>query len=234
MNTGSLTLRFSETINSFSLDTSAITFYSDDLGMGEMYTLSGLYDSVTIPADEIIVVLTNDDLNEIKILEMLATDGSNDTFLQIEPHGINDMQGNEVILSDILPISDYKLDETIPELISFEIDMDMGQLTLNFTESVNGSSLQFDYLALIRYETFVPTPSDPDSQFQLTSGVVLTSNGPILTLVFTEDDLNEIKRQDMCTKDGQEQRCFLVYRSNAIADMNNNFIFGCRQTFVST
>jgi hypothetical protein len=112
--------------------------------------------------------------------------------------------------------------------------MDSGRLTLNFTESVNGSSLRFDYLALLRYETFVPTPGNPDDQFQLTRGVITSTNGPSLSLQFSEGDLNEIKRQDMCTKEGQEESCFLVYRSDAIADMNNNLIFGCRQTFVST
>ena len=234
MNTGILTLHFDETVNSSSLDTSGITFYGDHNGMGEMYTLSGLYDVVTPPDATVHVVLTNDDLNEIKVLEMLGTDGRNDTFLQIEPHSIRDMQGNPVALSDIEPVTRYRVDETIPELNSFEIDMNRGQLTLNFTESVNVSTLQFDHIALLRYETFVPTPSNPDDQYQLTGGEVITSNGLSVTFEFTLDDLNEIKRQDMCTKEGQEESCFLVYRSNAIADMNNNFIFGCRQSFEST
>jgi hypothetical protein len=234
MNTGTLSLSFSETVNSLSLDTSGITFYSDDTAMGEVYMLSGLYDSVTPPADVVHVVLTNDDLNEIKILEMLATDGSNDTFLQIEPLAIRDMQGNRVVLSEIEPVTGFEPDETIPELLSFEIDMDSGELTLNFTESVNGSSLRFDYLALLQYETFVPTPFDPDDQYRLSGGVVVTRNGPSLTLQFSEADLNEIKRRDMCTKEGQEESCFLVYRSDAVADMNSNLIFGCRQTLEST
>ena len=235
MNTGMLTLSFDETVNSSSLNTAGVIFYGDDSGMfGDMYTLSGLYDSVTTPADIIEIVLTNDDLNEIKILEGLATDGRNDTFILIEPSAITDMRGNEVTTSDIIAITTYMADETIPDLYAFEIDMDSGQLTLNFTESVNGSSLRFDYLALLRYETFVPTPIDPDDQFQLTDGAVITSNGPSLTLQLTEDDLNEIKRQDMCTKEGQEESCYLVYRSDAIADMNRNLIFGCRQTFEST
>ena len=235
LDTGILTLSFTETVNSSSLDTSGLTFYSDDTGMmGEIYSLSGLYDSVTPPADVIEIVLTNDDLNEIKVLEGLATDGKNDTFLQVEPFSIEDMQGNEVILSEIEAVTRYEADETIPELIAFEIDMDSGRLMLNFTESVNGSSLRFDYLALLRYETFVPTPGNPDDQFQLTRGVITSTNGPSLSLQFSEGDLNEIKRQDMCTKEGQEESCFLVYRSDAIADMNNNLIFGCRQTFVST
>ena len=77
--------------------------------------------------------------------------------------------------------------------------------------------------------TFMPIPIEPDTQYQLSRGEVLTTPMPVLTFSFTEADLNEIKRRDMCTRGLGVLDCFLVYRSDAILDMSRNFIDGCRQ-----
>ena len=230
MNTGTLTMSFTETVNTASLDTSGITFYSE-MNPGtasQTFTLSGDFAFVSNHSDVIDVILTNDDLNELKVRQMLATERSN-TFLRITRDTILDMNFNRVRDPMVSQVVNFTADETPPLLMSFTIDMDTGELTLNFDETINSSSLRFDHLALINNETFVPTPADPDDQHQLRGGVVITPNGPSLALAFTEEDLNEIKRQDMCTRALQELDCFLVYRTNAILDMNMNGIEGCRQ-----
>ena len=183
---------------------------------------------VTSPFNIITVLLTNDDLNEIKIRDMLARDNTS-LFLSLTTNTIADMDGNQVRRAVRIPVSMLTRDTTPPQLVDFTIDMDSGQLTLTFDETVNSSSLIFDYLALINNETFMPIPVNPDSQHQLNGGDVLTDNLPTLTFAFTEEDLNEIKRQDMCTRAQGVLDCFLVYRSDAVADMNGNGIDGCRQ-----
>ena len=231
MNTGTLTLSFTETVNTSSLDTSGITFYNaiTPAMSTETYQLGGEYIFVSNHSDVVRVNLTNDDLNELKVRQMLATE-MGDTFLRITSRDtILDMNGNRVRDPAVSQVVNFIPDDTPPVLLSFEIDMNVGQLTLFFDETVNSNSLQFDHLALINNETFVPTPIDPDDQHQLNSGVVLTPNLPFLTFAFSEEDLNEIKRQDMCTVALQELDCFLVYRSDAILDMNMNGIEGCRQ-----
>ena len=228
MNTGVLTLNFTETVNSSSLDTSGITFYSTMTTPLQTYTLSGFHNAVTGSSDVIWITLTNDDLNELKVRQMLAVSNSS-TFLSLTPDTIQDMNNNMVSSSPVYPVGNFVPDTTPPTLRSFSIDMDSGQLTLNFDETVQSMSLQSRYLALISNITFVPTPADPDDQHQLTGGRVLTSNMPSVTFQFTEDDLNEIKRQDMCTRARGINDCFLVYRSDAILDMNGNGIEGCRQ-----
>ena len=230
MNTGTLTLSFTETVNTSSLDTSGITFYNamTPALTSQTYTLSGDFVSVSNHSDVIDIVLTNDDLNELKVRQMLATEQSN-TFLRITRATILDMNFNRVRDPIVSQVVTFTQDDTPPLLLSFTIDMDAGELTLNFDETINSSSLQFDHLALINNETFVPTPIDPDDQHQLRGGRVLSPNQPSLTLEFTEADLNEIKRQDMCTRALQELDCFLVYRMDAILDMNMNGIEGCRQ-----
>ena len=230
MNTGTLTLSFTETVNTSSLDTSGITFYNmiSPAMSTQTYRLGGDYAFVSNHSDVIAILLTNDDLNELKVRQMLATERDN-TFLRIMRNTILDMNFNRVRDPVVSQVVNFTADDTPPLLLSFTIDMDAGQLTLFFDETVNSSSLRFDHLALINNETFVPTPVDPDDQHQLGGGAVLTPNQPSLTFSFSEEDLNEIKRQDMCTRALQELDCFLVYRTDAILDMNSNGIEGCRQ-----
>ena len=68
--------------------------------------------------------------------------------------------------------------------------------------------------------TFMPIPIDLDTQHQLNRGRLLTDNLPEVTFAFTEADLNEIERQDMCTRNLGVLDGFLVYRSGEIVDMN--------------
>ena len=82
--------------------------------------------------------------------------------------------------------------------------------------------------------TFMSIPIDPDTQHQLNGGKLLTDslpekyevtivskrfidmNSTIVLVTFAVTDLNEIKRQDMCTRNLGVLDCFLVYRSGAI------------------
>ena len=228
MNTGTLTLSFFETVNSSSLNTAGITLYNRMAGASEQFTLSMSYVSVSDPAPQIAVMLTNDDLNAIKLLEQLAT-SMNDTFLAIMPAAIRDMDGNSAQPSSIIPASGFQQDLTPPDLVSFTIDMDSGQLILNFTESVLRSSVKLDYYAVRSNETLPFVPETVDRQHRLTGGTVLTPSGPSLTLEITERDLNEIKRKDVCTIQLREEDCYLAIRTGGLTDMNNNDIQGCRE-----
>ena len=229
MDTGVLRLSFTETVNTSSLNTAGITFYSEETsGATETYSLSGNYVTINNYDPVLVVQLTNDDLNEIKVLEMLAT-RPNDTFLRITPSAILDMNDNSVATSDILPVTEYTSDITPPVLNTFVIDMNLGQLVLNFSESVRYESVLFDYLAVRANETLPSIPANADRQHQLTDGSVLTLSGPSLRLQIIEPDLNEIKRKDVCTIDLKEQDCYLAYRTGGIRDMANNPIQGCRE-----
>ena len=231
-NRGALTLTFSETVNTSSLDTSGVTLYQDSGRRLQRHTLGGGYLSVTPPSDVVTLVLTVDDLNQIKSMETLAVDDAT-LHLQLAAAAVSDMetnlQSNPVRQSEVLPVGGFVPDMTPPRLLNFTIDMNRGEVTLIFDETVNATSLVFDFLALISNETFMPIPLDPDTQHQLQDGLILTPNLPVLTFRFTEDDLNEVKRQDMCTRARGVLDCFLVYRTNAIQDMSGNGIDGCRQ-----
>ena len=112
---------------------------------------------------------------------------------------------------------------------TFVIDMDVGQLLLNFSETVRYESVLFDYLAVRANETLPSIPANIDRQHQLTNGTVLTTSGPNLIIQITEPDLNEIKRKDVCTIDLREKNCYLAYRTGGLTDMAGNPIQGCRE-----
>ena len=228
MNSGIVTLTFDETVNSTSIDTGGFTFQSSSSDpVLQSYTLMYPHAAVSKPSNVIGVTLANEDLNQLKIREMLAT-GESNTHLSVTPVAIRDMTGNEVNMSLVLQALELTEDKTPPQLLRFTIDMDSGELTVYFDETVRSSTLLFDHLVLISNTTFIPTPPDPDDQHLLQSGAVLTGNLPSLTFQFSDEDLNEIKRQDMCTFALEETDCFLVYRMDAIQDMNMNYIEGCR------
>ena len=228
MNTGVLTLSFSETVNSSTLNTAGITLYNSMSGVIQQYQLSMSYVSVSEPAPEIEVTLTNDDLNEIKILQQLAT-SREDTYLAVVPTAIRDMDNNTAMSSSIIRARDFMPDITPPGLISFIADMDSGQLILNFTESILVSSVKLDYYAVRSNETLPQIPETTDRQHRLNGGGTLTPNGPSLIIQINESDLNEIKRKDVCTIQLREEDCYLAIRTGGLTDMNNNDIQGCRE-----
>ena len=228
MNNGLLTMSFDETVNTTSLNTGAITLHDESIS--EQYVVSGKYVSVNNFSAAVEVVLINNDLNEIKVRSNMAT-GEDNTYISITDDFIKDMNGNLVISVDGYQIETpgFTPDVTPPSLLNFTIDMDLGQMILDFDESINASSTLFDYLALRANETVPSIPSNIDRQHQLTDGKVLTLNGPSLTLQILDDDFNEIKRKDVCTIDLQEEDCYLAYRTSGITDMAGNPIQGCRE-----
>ena len=229
MDTGILTVSFSETVNSSTLNTGGITLYNMMTESTQFYQLSMAYDSVSEPAPEIKVMLTNDDLNEIKILQQLATSRDN-TYMIMLSTTIRDMDNNTAFSSSVTRARAFQRDLTPPELVSFVADMDEGHLILNFTESVLVSSVKFDYFAVRSNETLPLTSETVDRHHRLKDGSVLTTNGPSLTIQVNDDpDLNEIKRKDVCTIQLREEDCYIAIRTGGLTDMNNNEIQSCRE-----
>ncbi len=228
---GTITLFIDETVNTSTLITTGITLLSSSTQPApESYQLEFVHDNVTAPSNIITIKLANNDLNEIKVRQLLAVDEVS-SFIQVDSQTIEDMNGNLITPSPIVRIrvNGFTEDTTPPELLTFNIDMDSGELRINFNEAILSSSLQFNHFALINNETFVPTPVDPDDQHQLTGGTLLSGNGPEIAFRFSIEDLNEIKRKDMCTRALGREDCYIVFRSAAVQDMNINNIDGCRQ-----
>ena len=236
MNTGTFTLTFSETVNSATLYLYGMTLYNNPSSPTAYYQLRGPYANVSTPFNVIKVVVNNNDLNAIKALApLLATSNlanpytSSDTFLDMTSFTIRDMNGNNVTVSPPLPVTLFIPDTTPPQLLSFSIDMNKGQLTLNFSETVQSGTLILGDLSLLSNATFVPIPYNPADQQQLTGGTVLTSaNSFSVTFQLSNEDSNTIKAKNMCTRALGVLNCYMAYGTGAVEDMSNNSIIGCR------
>ena len=226
MNTTTLILTFNETVNSASLDVSQIAFQSDvisslDYHSSSRYLTPGL-DQTHTNSDNghvIDVTLGPLDRNEIKRRQNLAV--SLDTsYLTAMPYAILDMNDN--FLSPILDgfaqqAVEYVPDETPLTITNFTLDMNFGRITLTFDETVNASSLLVTGFTLQEGDGI----GNDSETFRLTGGMNSQSDGIILTIDVTTDDLNEIKRLTICR---EVDNCFLLYDFAAVFDMMVNAI----------
>lgn len=222
LNTALLHLTFDETVNVSSLVVSEITVLSTNSstpdqewalndGIPPIYSYS---DSTNRPM--ISIQLGSFDTNEIKRLTSLAL-SSNTTFLSITPLAISDMSGNrvrEIAFSSAIQVTEYSEDETPPMLVHFDLDLNTGNLTLEFNETVNASSLVISDLLLQN------TSSLPLSFLSVYNSSIILSDDTTLYVEFGIDFFNHLKRvDDLATS---ADNTYLSFPSVSLLDMNGN------------
>ena len=220
-----LALTFSETVNASSFRVDQFTLYSDA-------TVSVSTTNFTLTANsfiqgrdptgqdstELVVELGRYDLNQIKELTSLAVT-RNTTYLSVTSLGVLDMAGN--FLSAILPPSPQRVlayfpDIIRPELDHFDLDMNLGLLTLYFNETVNALSLDPTGITLLGSPT-------SNGSFSLTlNGAWNTTaaDGTVLQLYLLTSDLNEVKRQRGLAHN--VSNTFIALTNNTLVDMFAN------------
>ena len=219
MNTTTLTLIFNETVNASSLDVSIqhSSQSSSSYHSSPLYLTPG--DNETHTSSDnghvLVVHLGPTDHNELKRRNNLAI--SNDTtFLVAAPAALIDMSGNHMrAISDgqALPADLYIPDESAPVIVSFSVDMDVGNFVMTFDETVNASTFVLQGLTLQDNTTSI------DLNFTLTGGVRSTSDSTELTVYFRGVDLNTIKRLTLCR---EEALCYLRHDYGIVYDMMGN------------
>ena len=219
MDTGLLSFLFSETISLATLMPTYFTLQSvlnASTPAVESYTLNytlmltgGYSPAVTLPIHTL-------DLNQIKARRSLATAVA-DTYISITRMAIEDTEGNKVINISpysALQVTNYTQDTTRPKLVSFDLDMDEGLLSLTFDETVSATTFNPTRLVLLS-DIFFPTTS-----FRLRGGYSSTLDSTVITFNLTADDLNEIKRdRDLAIV---RYSTILNFDSLLVNDTNNN------------
>ena len=156
LNNSELHLTFDETVNVSSLLVSEITLLSSNSSFPEQEwalndgTPSIYRNSESDDRPVIVIQLGSIDTKEIKRLIALAISNSS-TFLSITSLAISDMAGNmvqQISYSSALQVSAYTADEISPTLVDFDLDLNTGNLTLEFDETMNASSLIISDLLL--------------------------------------------------------------------------------------
>lgn len=191
---GELTLNFTETVRFGSLDATKLMLRSvpddSDEYEGESVSLSAATTAATFAALDIALRDDGDDawdddgyhgVGGVLVLTLTATDldalkasavavDATSTWLAAGAGAVTDMTGNGLIAatSPQKPCAGYGSDTTPPELVAFDIDIDLGTLDLKFSEAVDDGSLDLTQLVL--------TPDGAAA-----SGFVLASEGAVIS-----------------------------------------------------
>ena len=222
LDSGELILTFSETVNRSSLETTGISLQgSVDLALSDLYTLTG-GDSVSYDNPVILITLSIDDLNEVKRRTRIASEEAT-TYISISDSTVADQDANPVIeisSMNALPVrlGGFIPDTNSPQIVQFSLDMNTGRIHLTFNETINSSSLMIDTLSLTDNETSI------DLTYTLSPGNLLTNDSTMLSYVLNINDLNEIKRINLCTFAAMGDDCFLITTNETILDMSGNHV----------
>jgi hypothetical protein len=221
-----LTIHYEQPVDGLSINVSQITLQNLAANATSSRTLTGGQLSSTV-ATSAVIGLTTDDLNEIKRQPLCANvDHPEDVcFLSFGSTSVVDATGLAVPAvskqSAIRIIdSDYTADTVAPELITrgFDsIDLNTGEITLIFTETVDRLSVDGTQITLQSYA------ESPDFTFTLdTVNVISTVDSTSVTFRTQTSDLNAIKiNRNLCTV---RSNCYVSYNLGAIADMAGNLI----------
>ena len=219
MDNGLLNLTFDETVNTSSLRHTEITLQGNKQFVSSTHSVK-LTGGVTETKYDYTVVqftLTDMDFNQIKFLQSLAT-SVDDTFISLTNYTIRDMNWNyiqEVPASSAVVVSGYIPDTTPPYLVQFTLDMNLGRISLFFSETVNSSSL---YVPAITLQDF----SLASSNYTLTDSASSQTDSTIIYIYLSFTDLNAIKSNRLIATSVSDT--YMSYSYLLVRDMNRNSI----------
>jgi len=187
MDAGHLTLTFSETVRTNTLNVGAIRIQSTlDLANGVSHVLT-TSSSSSVNGPIIVVQLSIADSNELKRILGLARSQAS-TFVSITNACIRDMGGLQVVAigsSNALQIGTYIPDSTRPVLTEFDLDMDAETMTLVFDETVSAASLDVRKISL--------ATASSTAAYTLLAGSTSSADGTRIVVNLAKNDVYAIK-----------------------------------------
>ena len=212
-----LSLTFNEPILAGSFSIVGVSIQDDSSLPSQSVTLTRFSTSpTTLNGLDFIIDLSDYDFNALTAVFPLASMETN-TFISMLEGAVKDMQGNnieEIPTDNALRVTSHEEDRMQPTFSSFDLDLDMGILTLVFSESVNVSS--FDPTNI----TIQSSASTPSHFFTLTGGLVSQPESTTIDVDFLVADLNTLKQTVGLAS--VRDNTFISLTSNAVEDMNRN------------
>jgi hypothetical protein len=185
-----LTLTFSETVDASSFQHASLNLQAN-MASGDSIALSSATVS-TADATIITVTFQKATLDALKLLFPLASSKIT-THLYFGSSLVKDTFGNlveEVLSSGAKLAENYIQDSTPPVLVSYNLDMEIKELTLSFSEPVRGSSI--DVSAFVIQSSASASPSLTGT---IATSTAPSNNGLVLTISLSVADVNAIKYQ---------------------------------------
>ena len=166
-------------------------------------------------SNTITVEMSDIDLNNIKLNKICLTNDS--CYISFTSNFISDPFNNSIVAlpsNMAIPPILYIGDVTPPRLFSFaRFDLSLIELTLNFSETVNSSTIN---LAGVTLQSFSDSAVDT---LTLSSGMV-SGDGPSIVITMSREDAIILKQNSfLCARQGI---CYLTLSSVAIKDMSGN------------
>lgn len=218
MNDFELSLTFDETILASSVTPTALTFVKDAASH-----LVGSFDTKSLEDGTVIVIkLAVDDMNALKLDQVLAVDHAS-TALAFGTAFAKDMTGVNTITAfgadaplGIATVNGYNPDSVGCEITSFRLDLNDGEITIVFDETVDAATLG----AGLTLQSAAQLQDGVTQHFTLGASTPVDVDGTSITLNMEQADLNEIARNDnLCTAVGN---CYLSVTSAAAFDMTGS------------
>lgn len=147
-----VTFRFSEIIDASTVKGAQFTFVSARTVGAASYTLKG-GESSSRDWTEIRLNLTKTDFDNLQGFTDLVT-GRNDIFITLIPESVlnlTDMNNNlatAVAAPDAIQVTLFTDDTRAAQLIQFNVSLDTATITLEFSETMNASSVDASQLVL--------------------------------------------------------------------------------------
>ena len=156
----------------------------------------------------IVIQILDFDLNEVKLIP-------SNTLLSTAVRDNNENFVFEIPSSGALGASIFVSDVTQPTMVGFDLDLNFGILTLNFSEAVNGTTLNPNGITLHNVNE-----TNATSTYTLTNGSVTAVDQTSVTLQLTDFDLDNIKATlDLATT---VDNSFIIIDEAAVLDTSDN------------
>jgi len=163
--------------------------------------------------------MTVDDLNVIKQRLMLLR-SQESSFISIPPGLVSDLNENpvvEIVGSNALQASFFVNDMTRPELLTFDLDMNTGILSLYFSETVQVSTFDFTGITL----QLRSAVTQPEHSYTLTDGRIQSNDSPTVLIEITNDDLNVLKTRQIGRTNTTS---WIVLRNGSVLDISGQAV----------
>jgi hypothetical protein len=232
MTSGILSLTFSEVMRASTVSVGALTFQS----VGTSSTASvgpGLDGSVSTENSlHVTVALDLNSANALRRNVLVATAPTN-TYLSYTAAFVEDMDGNTVSPAGAgsgLAVTTFAADSVEPTVNGINVDMSAGTVTIVFDQPVNRSMLVVTALTMRKASTTVAV------DHPLTGGVVSSSEpyDTEITVTLTVDDLNSLKRKDICNSEDEAASCFMAATADFVYDPAGNGVLAITNTAPAT
>jgi len=215
MDSGNLTLSFSETVRANSFQSTYLTIHTrtprNDSNSFALTIKSQPDFAVNSP--QIIIVLSTADLNQIKLRETVAVSKAT-SIISLNVSCIADMQGlGNTGSSKNVAVTSFEEDKTPPVLVSYDLNLDGdGSLALHFSETMKATQMDATLI------TLQLIASSNSVSYALKSASVDPQDGTTIKIKFLAKDLNHLKYMRTLAVSGNTT--YLTLDTGGAKDMN--------------